>query len=130
MASAYKCTTDDFGIVVSRIISEYETGVISASKQTISKVTRWGAKELRNSASTPVKTGEYKAGFTSTVDIKRTGAFGTVYNKSRPGLVHLLEKGHAKVGGGRVKAYPHVAPVAKQMFTKLENELESEVSHA
>ena len=129
MASTYKCTADEFGNVMARIVNEYETGVNSASKQTISKVTRWGAKELRNGASVPVKTGEYKAGFTSTVDIKRTGAFGTVYNKAKPGLVHLLEKGHAKVGGGRVKAYPHVAPVAEQMFAKLENELESEVSH-
>lgn len=129
MASTYKCTAEDFGRIMSTLISDYENDVNSAQKRTVQKVTRWGAKELRNGASVPVKTGEYKAGFTSTVDIKRTGAFGTVYNKAKPGLVHLLEKGHAKVGGGRVKAYPHVAPVAEQMFAKLENELESEVSH-
>ncbi len=129
MASTYKCSLDDFGNIVARIIDDYETGVKSAETRSVQKITRWGAKELRSSASVPVRTGKYKAGFTSTVNKKRTGAFGVVYNKTAPGLVHLLEKGHAKVGGGRVAGRAHVAPVATQMFTKLEEDLKSEVSH-
>ena len=46
---------------------------------------------------------------------KDGGTEGHIYS-TKPGLPHLLEKGHAKIGGGRTRAYPHVKPAADYAF--------------
>lgn len=46
---------------------------------------------------------------------KKHGFEGHIYSR-KPGLPHLLEKGHAKIGGGRTRAYPHVKPAAEFAF--------------
>jgi hypothetical protein len=46
---------------------------------------------------------------------QKHGTEGHIYSR-KPGLPHLLEKGHAKIGGGRTQAYPHVKPAADYAF--------------
>ena len=43
-------------------------------------------------------------------------------------LTHLLEKGHAKRGGGRVKARVHIAPAEKAGIEKLKTEVEKGIT--
>ena len=71
--------------------------------------------ELRNGALTPAVTGEYAAGWGYETEVEVGHVRATVRNRKKPGLTHLLEKGHEKFVNGvdtgeRVPAYPHIEP--------------------
>ena len=78
-----------------------------------------GAKESKEqwSDGAPQRTGKYAKSIRYRVDASGDKPKATVYS-TMPGLPHLLEKGHATIGGGRVAARPHVAPAAEAGFDR------------
>lgn len=87
-------------------------------EEEIDQISKEQAKELMNDlkkGSKPYedKTGDYSKGWR----VKKQGKKYIVHNKTDYQLTHLLEKGHAKRGGGRVEAKIHIGPAEERAIS-------------
>lgn len=100
---------EDFADAVMEALQEESERVEELSREEITATAKDALKTLRNHSNIPVRTGDYKKSFALKKSSDSRGDFAyTLYNKSPEyRKAHLLEYGHAKRGGGRVKAYPH-----------------------
>ena len=105
-------------------LKEYAGAVAEDLKQAAKKTAEDCAKELRSTS--PTATGKYRKGWKVKKAFESgTSARYTVHNATAYQLTHLLENGHAKRGGGRVAAIPHIALAeekAIEQMTKLAKE--------
>ena len=95
------------------------------------KAVRKSAKSVKDeiSANAPKRTGAYSKSWTAKKTKKNSHSLEmTVHSKNRYQLAHLLEKGHAKRGGGRVSCKPHIAPAEENGVQLLEHLIEGALS--
>ncbi len=114
-----KVPVDGLADAINEGLEEYASLATSEMKAAVQKSATAVKKSIK--ANAPTDTGKYKASWTT----KKTAESGhgltvTVYSKNRYQLAHLLEKGHAKSGGGRVRAIPHIAPAEQEGIEMLE----------
>lgn len=121
---------ESLAVSISAMLEEYSADVVADMKSEAKEVAKATVKELK--ATSPVgagSNGHYKDGWTSKVEAENSVSIGIrVYNKKKPGLTHLLEKGHAKRGGGRVEGIPHIAPAEKNAIAEYEKRLKERLS--
>lgn len=106
---------------LSQAVKDYTEDVSMAIDRKGDEVARELSEDV--SATSPKHTGKYAKGFKVTKDARGLRSKWTVWNKKHYRRVHLLEFGHAKVNGGRVRAYPHVRPAYDRHATKFENDI-------
>lgn len=92
---------------VNKLLEEYSAEIDDAVREQLPKVGKETVKELK--ATSPKRSGKYAKGWKSKIEKERLGDRLVVYNKVYY-LTHLLENGHAKVGGGHVDGIPHIKP--------------------
>ena len=103
---------DAFATGLESLIGDIPDSCRAAANKAVAQSTRKGVQTVKAEAGKGgihAWSGEYVGGFSSHV----TGgaqAVGEIGNKNKPGLVHLLEKGHATLNGRRTRAFPHMAP--------------------
>ena len=112
---------DDMAAEIMSGLQEYADLADAEMKKAVKKTATEVKKEI--AANAPVKSGRYKKSWTAKKTKENSHALEmTVYSKDRYQIAHLLEHGHAKRGGGRVAAIPHIAPAeanGEQMLEKL-----------
>lgn len=79
-------------------------------------------------ASAPVDTGKYKKSWSvKNVREDSESIELVVHSRNRYQIAHLLEHGHAKRGGGRVAAKPHIASAEQRGNEKLVQTIEQKL---
>lgn len=116
-------TVDHLAEAVMKGLTEYADASTELVKQSVQQVSKEVKKEISENA--PKRTGAYKKSW-ATKKIKETSnsLTMTVHSKNRYQIAHLLEHGHAKRGGGRVAARPHIAPAEENGMTSLQEKIE------
>ena len=118
---------DDMAAEIMEGLSEYAELADTAMKKAVRKTATAVKNEI--SAKAPVKSGRYKRSWTAKKTKENSHSLEmTVHSKDRYQIAHLLEHGHAKRGGGRVTAIPHIAPAEQHGEEMLTNLIEEALS--
>lgn len=100
---------DDMASEIMKGLTEYAELADTAMKKAVRKTATAVKNEI--SANAPKKSGRYQKSWTAKKVKENSHTLEmTVHSKNRYQIAHLLEHGHAKRGGGRVAAIPHIAP--------------------
>lgn len=102
---------------------EYADMATDEMKVAVKKAAKTVKKDIQ--AGAPVKSGAYsKSWAVKTMNQSSNKLELVVHSKNRYQLAHLLEKGHAKRGGGRVGGKSHIAPAEQHGIEQLEQDIE------
>lgn len=119
-----RCKINQMAHVIMEGLQEYADLATEDMKAAVKKAGNKAKSDVQ--AGAPVDTGRYKKSWTVKTTKENANAMEvTVHSKNRYQLAHLLEFGHAKRGGGRTRAFPHIAPAEAAAAELLEREVEA-----
>lgn len=126
-SAVMKVTADMFADSIKKVLGEYVEETDELVEKAVTDTAEEAVKELKNVrqwAPGGHPTGKYSSSWSQDVQLRqRFRHVKAIYNDGHGQLTHLLEFGHAKVNGGRVAAYPHIAPVNEKLPEIFEKKL-------
>lgn len=120
---ATKVSIDQMASVIMDGLKEYADLATDDLKAAVKKTGNEVRKQIQSTA--PKASGKYSKSWS--VKTTKESSYGmevTVYSRNRYQLAHLLEFGHAKRGGGRVAARPHIAAAEQAGIESFEQAIE------
>ncbi|WP_144609601.1 HK97 gp10 family phage protein [Bacillus cereus] len=111
---------NDFASEIARELQRYANVVEEELLKAQEEVSDVAVEKLKQKS--PKKTGAYRKSWR-----KKKEGNGVVIHNTQGQLTHLLEKGHAKAGGGRVPAKVHIRPVEEYVIDELPRRIERAV---
>ena len=117
-----RISIDELSNAVMEQLDEYRELCVDEMKKAVKDAGKTVKTEINVSA--PVRTGRYAKSWQSKTTAESYSDIEvTVYSPKRYMLAHLLEHGHARRGGGRVRAIPHIKPAEELGEEQLERDL-------
>ena len=115
-------SVDQMASAIQEELYKYRDLAADKTKKAVKKAGKTVKEDINGSA--PVKTGRYAKSWATKVTAEDSQSISlVVYSPSRYMLAHLLENGHAKRGGGRARAIPHIAPAEQHGIEQLEADI-------
>lgn len=119
----------DIEYEISKMLNDYSVEIKEKVEKLAEKTARDGVKSLKTKGNG--KWTKYNSGWA----IKKKGEAFIIHNRKHPELTHLLEFGHAIANqygrySGRTRAFPHIAPVEKEIMQKYEQEVKKIIESA
>jgi hypothetical protein len=111
---------NDFASEIARELQRYANVVEENLENEIEEIGDIAVEKLKQNG--PKKTGAYRKGWR-----KKKEGNGVVLHNTKGQLTHLLENGHAQVGGGRVPGEVHIRPVEEYVINELPRRIERAV---
>jgi hypothetical protein len=111
----------DVGRAIADALRDYTEEVSEAIRKEVDDAATDIKRTIQTTA--PADTGKYRKGWRIHKRDSKGVTSRTVHNAKVPGLPHLLEHGHAKRGGGRVAARPHIARAAEPRLKEMEENI-------
>lgn len=113
-------TDGDLSVIISELCQEATDEEYERGKARARKAAKMAEATLHETS--PKRTGKYAKGWTTEEHDTSRGFSVVVRNKTKPGITHLLEKGHMTRKGNRTKELPHIAPAYEKAKRLLEDE--------
>lgn len=118
---------DQMADALAHTMAEYADLSNEVMKECVTEVSQSVKKDIQ--AGAPVRTGKYKKSWAAKkVKENANSLTMSVHSRDRYQIAHLLEHGHAKRGGGRVQAMPHIAPAEQRGEQELAAKIEQGLS--
>lgn len=119
---AKKVSIENMASAIMQELDDYSKASTDGVKSAVKDAAKTVRDQIKDTA--PSDTGAYKKSWSTKNMLETSQKLEiTVYSRNRYQLAHLLEHGHAKRGGGRVSARPHIAAAEEAGIEQLEREI-------
>ena len=124
-------SVDQLAAEIAKGLAEYSQDVVEKVNVSSEKVGKAAVKQLKRTSPRrpPPIGGKYAKSWTMKTEPEVGQPHKRIVHVKAPHyrLTHLLEYGHAKVGGGRVEGRPHIRPAEEQVIKDFVSEVEEAI---